>query len=417
MAKEPEKKPAPQAATNAAPPAASPAKPAAKEGVRLPAGGVQPLTVVSGQRQLSIIRFSPCGKFLIGAGLGPMVYRWDVSKTAAAKDEPPSLDAALDGKKKKPAPAPAKVYAEMPELPPLDGHRGWITGLDLVADGERVITGDSWGRLLCRSYLGAKPATLWTIDEAHAGWVRQVAVGPDGKTFATCGADGKVVLRSTADGKPLHTWTDHEADVYSVAFHPDGKSLVSGDIHGTIIHWDLATKKPVRRFAAEVLYLAEDDTLQDVGGVRRLVFDADAKTLVACGGKPAGGGFVVATAVMRSFDWKTGKTIATHEPGDSKSGFVHDAVFHPDGYLIGTTSGQPGSGQFFLWRLSDEKPQFIYTKMANCQSVALHPDRTRVAVAYTNGDSAGNGRRMKSDEDYHGNTSPISVWDATQLKT
>jgi WD40 repeat protein len=224
-----------------------------------------------------------------------------------------------------------------------------------------------------------------------------------------------VRLWSAADGKPLHTFGDHKADVYSVSFHPDGKSLVSGDIHGTIIHWDLAAKKLVRRLEAEVLYLAEDDTLQDVGGVRRLVFDADAKTLAACGGKAKGGGFVEATAIVRFFDWNTGKTIATRELGDAKSGFVHDAVFHADGYLIGSSSGQPGVGQFFLSRPNEEKPFVAYTKLVNCHSIALHPDRVRIAVAATSSGSRGNGRGMETEETYVGNRSPISVWDLTQF--
>ncbi len=214
----------------------------------------------------------------------------------------------------------------------------------------------------------------------------------------------------------MNSWNDHAEDVYSVAFHPDGKSLVSGDIKGTIIHWDLESAKPIRRFEADVLYFADEDTLQDVGGVRRLIFDPAGRTLVACGGKPSGGGFVKSTPMAKFFDWTDGSAIETRAFGDEKAGFVHDAVYRADGYLIGTSSGLPGEGQIFLWRPGEEKPYFVYSKLTNTHSVSLHPDGVHVAFAGTNKKQASNGRNAATDEEYIGSYSPISFWDLTQFK-
>ena len=71
---------------------------------------------------------------------------------------------------------------------------------------------------------------------------------------------------AAADGKPLHDLRGHQYHVQSVAFHPDGKSLVSGDLHGIVKQWDLATGKPLRELKAARLYKKIREYKQ--GGVR-----------------------------------------------------------------------------------------------------------------------------------------------------
>lgn len=343
----------------------------------------QPLTTVQAPRQLSIVRFSPCGQWLFGAGGDARVYRWQARE------------------------------AELAPLETLAGHHGWIDALAFDGSEGRLFTGDSWGQLCCWPYKDAQPQPQWSLPAAHDGWIRQAAVSPDGALLATCGRDGRVALWTTADGEPRRDWRDHEADVFSVAFHPDGKSLVSGDLKGVVIHWDLESGREVRRLDAKTLYLL--DNLQDVGGVRRLVFSADGKSLAAAGARPQGGGFVQATPLVRVFHWESGEAAETQEFGTEKDGFVHDLAFHPDGYWLGATSGQPGNGKFFLWRAGEKQP-FVSQALANCHSVALHPGGVRFAVAATNGSSNGNGRMKKADEAYKGNWSPISLWDVTKLQ-
>lgn len=344
---------------------------------------VKPIATVQAPRQLSVVRFSPCGQWLFGAGCDARVFRWQLAE---------------DGLK---------------ELEPMAGHHGWVDALAVEGSAGRLFSGDSWGQLSAWSYRDEQPGPVWSVAAAHDGWIRQAAVSPDGATLATCGSDGRVALWAAADGKPLHAWSDHAVDVYSLAFHPDGKSLVSGDLKGVIIHWDLATLKPLRRLDAQPMYLF--DRLQDVGGVRRLAFSADGKSLAAAGARPASGGFVQATPLMRVFGWESGEAAETQEFGAEKDGFVHDLAFHPDGYWLGVTSGQPGQGKFFLWRPGDKQPQ-LSQAVPNCHAIALHPDNLRFAVAATNGASSGNGRKSKDDEAYKGNFSPISLWDVTKLQ-
>src|SRR5207248_2312259 len=132
---------------------------------------------------------------------------------------------------------------------------------------------------------------------------------------------------STADGAKLQELIGHADDVYSVAFHPDGKSLVSGDLKGTVKHWDLETGKPVRDFDAKILYLYS--LIQEVGGVRVLEFDREGNTLACAGAQPAGGGFVQGTPVVKFFDWKTGAETKTLKVGDQTDVYITELLFHP----------------------------------------------------------------------------------------
>src|SRR5689334_23247396 len=115
--------------------------------------------VLTPDRQMCTVRFSPCGKFLAAGGTDGTVRRWDASTD------------------------------QLPELPPLTGHNGWVQGLAFHPDGRRLFTADSWGQLRCWPYADKEPKPLWAVAQAHDGWIRRLALSPDGKLLATCGLD------------------------------------------------------------------------------------------------------------------------------------------------------------------------------------------------------------------------------------
>src|SRR5262249_23045495 len=71
--------------------------------------------------------------------------------------------------------------------------------------------------------------------------VTSVAFSPDGKTLASANSDGTVVLSDTATGQVQATLRGHSALVQSVAFSPDSKTLASGSWDSTVRVWDIAT--------------------------------------------------------------------------------------------------------------------------------------------------------------------------------
>jgi WD40 repeat protein len=322
--------------------------------------------------QINRIRFSPDGKVLVAACFDGTVKRWDVS-----------------GK-------------EPVELTAITGHNGWVTSLAFAASS--LFSTDSWGRLAASDVTGQEPKR-WSVENAHDGWARGVSK-VSGSDVATCGKDGFVRLWNPEDGKKLAEF-DLKADVLSVCFAPDGKSLFAGDLFGIVRELDVPSGKILRTIEAKELHRL--DRIQDVGGVKNLLLSADGKTLFVAGAEPKSGGFVQCVPLLIAFD-RSGKRLSQFKGVNDNEGYVTDMAWHPEGYVIGTTSGQPGQGKFFFWKPGEAAPFFTGGKLPNCHSVALHPKGEIVAVSATNANSSGNGRVKGKGGDYPTNTSPIQMW-------
>src|SRR5262249_875610 len=146
------------------------------------------------------------------------------------------------------------------------------------------------------------------------------------------------------------------------------------------------------------------------GGVRCLSLDRDGKTLAVGCSQVKNGASMLGTPLVLLFDWESGKLAHTIKVGADSDGYLHDLHFHPDGFVMGVTSRQPGSGKLFFHNPGDAQPFFI-TAMPNCQSLGIHSEGRRLAVAATNANSNGNGRLLDKNKEYPGNYSPIHIWD------
>jgi WD40 repeat protein len=329
--------------------------------------------VLDYEAQLWQARFSPCGRYLLAAGYDARVSRWTVSADAFEK------------------------------ISAFEGHHGWVQCLMFDPRGERVFTADSWGGLSCWPYAEETPKPLWTQPEALSGWIRDLAISHDGQWIVTAGNDPALRIWSTADGRRHRELSGHPEDVFCVCFHPDGRSLVSGDLKGTIRHWDLETGKLVRELDGGIFYRL--DRLQDCGGVRVLRFDAEGRTLVCGGQKTPGGGFAKGAPLVLLLDWETGKPRYETLVGAEDAGFVYDAQFHPGGFLMTASCAMPKCGNLWFWKPGETKPFYTSKDVANCRSVSLHPDGRLLAVVVSESQNL-NGRQQG---EYLGGSAKIHI--------
>ncbi len=68
----------------------------------------------------------------------------------------------------------------------------------------------------------------------HSRDVNSVAFSPDGKTVVSGSDDKKIKMWSVETGQEIKTLVGHSSTVTSVAFSPDGKTVVSGSEDGDI---------------------------------------------------------------------------------------------------------------------------------------------------------------------------------------
>ena len=216
--------------------------------------------------------------------------------------------------------------------------------------------------------------------------------------LATGGRDRVVRVWSAADGKRLHELTDHDEEVYSVAIHPDGKSVVSADLKGYVRHWDLARGKCIRKMRIEAMYFYA--RIQDVAGLRIMQFHDNGKTLVCAGSEPTKAGRSYGIPTIHLVDWESLKITKSLRQGEEKDGYIFDLAWHADGYFMLVTSGTPGTGTLAFRRIDEEKPFYVNAKLRNCHSLAIHPDGNRLVVAAINPRNQGNGAVRDKDGNY-----------------
>ena len=260
----------------------------------------------------------------------------------------------------------------------LDGHESW-TGSVVRAGAELVLTADYAGRVIAWDCTGESPKPRWNIA-AHANTIYAMAASADGKLFATGDRDGTIRIWQTNDGQRTHEITGLEHPVYGLAFHPDGKQLVSADRQPKkprLKLWEFATGNAQR--SIDVPQLSAYRRVEDIewGGIRAITLSADGNTLVACGSNEYSG-----PACALLFDVATGEL--KRKIASTLKGSYYSAQFHPQGFLL-TSGGDVGKGEFRAWDTSKDESLATVATPGPCTAIDIHPDGTRCVVAQMNG--------------------------------
>ena len=107
--------------------------------------------------------------------------------------------------------------------------------------------------------------------------VNSIAYSPDGKTIISASDDKTLRLWDLEGNKPPIVFRGHEDSVTSVAFSPNGKTIVSGSKDNTLRLWNLqGNQLQVFQWHKE-----STDKAGNKGGVNSVAFSPDGKTIVS----------------------------------------------------------------------------------------------------------------------------------------
>ncbi|RKU19665.1 hypothetical protein C6501_01265 [Candidatus Poribacteria bacterium] len=155
-------------------------------------------------------------------------------------------------------------------------------------DGKTIVTGNQDGNVHFWDVSTAKLKTTFTGDKD--GIIFNITYSPDGKTIAVVSSyNDRVLLRDAKTGKHKATLKhfglidtiflilqNREYDIYSIAYSPDGNSIVTGGDYytvekGTVYLWNARTGK-----RKKVIF-------KGPGAVYTVVFSKDGKKIIATG--------------------------------------------------------------------------------------------------------------------------------------
>jgi WD40 repeat protein len=252
----------------------------------------------------------------------------------------------------------------------------YFQGVDLPevnfahADLAKSVFTDTFGSILCVAFspqgdlLAAGTSTgheirFWHTANGlpvqtvlgHTSWVRSIAFSPDGKTLVS-GSEDQVRLWEVSSGQCLMTLQGHTSAVRSVAFNPDGKTLASGSEDQTVRLWEVSSGQCLKTLQGHT---------EEVWSVN---FSPDGSIL-------ASGGF---DRTVRLWEVSSGQCLKTLQ-GHTKS--VGSVAFSPNGSIL-ASGGDDRTVR--LWEVSSGqclKTLQGHTSMV--RSVAFSPDGSILA--------------------------------------
>src|SRR5262245_15111451 len=255
----------------------------------------------------------------------------------------------------------------------------------------------------------------WRLWDAATGTLRRtvtdkgrlltVAFAPDGKALA-CGVGKDLKLYDLSAEKPARVVTSHDAMVTSVAFTPDGASVVTGSHDHTARRTDLATGK--LEWQAPGYFEQVNSVALTPDGSLLVTGSSDGRF---ARGRLAAGAGEIGPGAVRVWDLRTGRMLRRlGDPADQ----VMAVAVSSDGRQVAVGVGAAGGkGGVRVWNAQTGKATWSMNDCANeVLTVAFAPDGSALAVGSADGKviicDAQTGRVTQTLADHKGGATSVT---------
>jgi WD40 repeat protein len=290
----------------------------------------------------------------------------------------------------------------------VESFAGQPSGLNLavVPGGRTVLSGGADGSVAAWDLSGARrlgQAFRWGSPDSGCAQPPCFVINPESTLMATDQADGTVALIGLRTRRVIGRLPSSDgAETDALAFFPDGRRLVTGDVKGRVKLWDLRTRTAelAARFRDPVWWVAvspdgkrlavqtqpEDGSdsrveVRDLASARvlfarvvrhghgALYFSPDGRRLAALGCCERGSTIAV-------LDARSGRTVFSPRV----RGQATTIAFSPDGSLLGAGTGD---GKVVLWDATngEQKGPAFQVATAAIAPISFSPDGRLVAAS------------------------------------